>query len=395
MTRTKLLSRIAAATAVSLSARALATTGVTPNYAGSVLLKYSPSSTLAYEAGVSYVGPGQISGDGMGSATGNLTHALVFNLDGTYTDLNPTAAAGQFSSSFGLGGGNGHEVGYVGGSGTGYQFHAYAWTGTLASAVDLNGTATSSEALGCNATYQVGVRTGVGSGYDFATVWKGNASSAVNLNTGNMGQSEAVAVSGNQQVGDAELNGVQFTHAFMWSLSAGSAIDLNPTDLPQLVENSYAKGTDITQQVGDAQLLIQVGEVDQHAIVWTGSANSAVDLNPAGASGSDAVAVNDGIQAGNAEFAGGDYAYAWSGTAASGVNLNSDLPGSDTWVSSSALSVDSSGNIYGTATDAAGNSFAVQWTAAVPEPATMLLAAAPLMALRRRRHNPRHSLDVG
>ena len=58
------------------------------------------------------------------------------------------------------------------------------------------------------------------------------------------------------------------------------------------------------------------------------------------------------------------YAMVWSGTAASAVNLNDFLPAGFTSV---ATSIDGNGNIFGLGYDADFNMFAVEWTA-VPEP---------------------------
>jgi hypothetical protein len=79
----------------------------------------------------------------------------------------------------------------------------------------------------------------------------------------------------------------------------------------------------------------------------------------------------------------------WSGSAGSAVDLQSLLPDSGNWSSSEAYSIDDSGNIYGEAygtyngiTDA----FAVEWSASnVPEPATGALLAICAPALLRRR----------
>lgn len=58
-----------------------------------------------------------------------------------------------------------------------------------------------------------------------------------------------------------------------------------------------------------------------HAILWTGTAASAVDLNPSGFTSSQANGVTDGEQAGSARSANGvSHAMLWRGTAASAVD---------------------------------------------------------------------------
>ena len=82
----------------------------------------------------------------------------------------------------------------------------------------------------------------------------------------------AEGTDGVHQVGYAY--GLDFQqHAMLWSGSADSAIDLQPTNLPALnLTNSTAIGVHGMQVVGSGSGL--------HALLWNGSANSAVDLTP-------------------------------------------------------------------------------------------------------------------
>jgi hypothetical protein len=60
-----------------------------------------------------------------------------------------------------------------------------------------------------------------------------------------------------------------------------------------------------------------------HAYLWHGTASSAIDLNPSGSTGSQAISTDGIHQVGSADFAGGhDHAALWAGTAASAVDLH-------------------------------------------------------------------------
>src|SRR5207253_3155527 len=104
----------------------------------------------------------------------------------------------------------------------------------------------------------------------------------------------------NQQVGygnDINNN----PHALLWLGSANTAVDLHPTGLPNEFSNSAAYGTSGSQQVGGGHVFFG----DVHALLWSGSANSAVDLNPTniGINGSDAYATNGTQQVGDGQGA--------------------------------------------------------------------------------------------
>jgi hypothetical protein len=97
-----------------------------------------------------------------------------------------------------------------------------------------------------------------------------------------------------------------------------TALLLHPTGF----EYSVAQGISGTKQVG-------VGYDDTtdfatHALLWSGSAASKVDLHPAGFDLSDAVAVSGTAQVGYGNPTGSDspHALLWSGTAASKVDLH-------------------------------------------------------------------------
>lgn len=99
----------------------------------------------------------------------------------------------------------------------------------------------------------------------------------------------AVGTDGIHQV-DFGSSGTQ-DHAILWSGSAASAVDLSPTNLSGFVP-TYAYGVGGNEQVGWGS------DGQNHALLWRGSPDSAVDLNPAGSTASYAWATNGSQQAG-------------------------------------------------------------------------------------------------
>jgi hypothetical protein len=174
------------------------------------------------------------------------------------------------------------------------------------------------------------------------------------------------------------------THALLWSGTAASAVDLNPTDLAGITF-SQALGVDGTEQVGYGSGH-GTGGFSQ-ALLWYGSGGSAVDLNPAGFVTSSATDTNgtEQVGGGSQEASGFANALVWFGTPTSAVDLQAMLPATDTWESSDAFDIDSSGDVYGTATDTNGDEFAVEWTP-VPEPGSVALLGifGVGMMMRRR-----------
>lgn len=87
-----------------------------------------------------------------------------------------------------------------------------------------------------------------------------------------------------------------------------------------------------------------------HALLWSGSASSVVDLHPIGFENSSATGISGGQQvgSGNGSATGGEYhALLWSGNANSVVDLHSYLPVAYSW--SGAIDIDLSGVILGMA----------------------------------------------
>jgi hypothetical protein len=112
-----------------------------------------------------------------------------------------------------------------------------------------------------------------------------------------------------------------------------------------------------------------------HALLWHGTAESVVDLNPFGFDFSLAQAVLGKQQVGTGIGIGDTTSYKrhallWRGTAESVVDLHQfliDLPGTMVESSASAISLD--GNIIGLCSDVGGSTYVVMWTP-VPEPSS-------------------------
>jgi hypothetical protein len=247
-------------------------------------LLWSGSAAGAIDLGV---GKALAVGDGQQVGSANNRAALWLGSVGSLTDLNPL----QWAQSVAAGAGGGQQVGSATRSvvctakkgqcpnGVRTEFHPFMWSGSAASAVDLNPLALgfgAGRALATDGAQQVGVGfrvIGINAfNGPFAVVWSGTADSAVELNPADSSTSQANGVSGGQQVG----YGYVPSRALLWSGSADTKVELHPAGY----ESSEANATNGAQQagsgfVGDAS----AGVMHRHALVWSGSAESAVDLN--------------------------------------------------------------------------------------------------------------------
>lgn len=222
------------------------------------------------------------------------SHALVWNGSASsYVDLHPSG----YNFSYCLGVHSGEQVGYA--QNQSYFItasHAYSWRGSAASGVDLHPIGWAygfSRAKGCHDGEEVGYVSTVAypdddsQGYhttSHAVKWSGSAASAVDLNPAGYIASEALCTSGTQQGGwGLALNGVTYSqHAMLWSGSVDTAVDLHPAGYT----DSKVTAINGTQQVGEGWIGAQsaYGSV-RHALAWSGTANSVIDLNqylPAG-----------------------------------------------------------------------------------------------------------------
>jgi len=230
---------------------------------------------------------------GFGSGPSGGIHPLVwFGSSSSYADLIPSGFSFGYCTSVD----SGEQVGFS--ENQSYFItasHAYLWRGSSTTAVDLHPSALYpfSRAMGNRNGEQVEyVSTfaypyGEFPGYhttSHAYRWSGSAASGVDLNPAGFDASEALATNGLHQGGwgyiAADLNSPQ--HALLWFGDAASAVDLHPAGYSASRVN--ALNADI--QVGDGWIgtPYAVGSV-RHALAWSGTADTVIDLNqylPAG-----------------------------------------------------------------------------------------------------------------
>jgi hypothetical protein len=157
-----------------------------------------------------------------------------------------------------------------------------------------------------------------------AALWNGSGPPVILQPTGLPGIEYSIAwySNGAQQVGFLYSSDPrnQVENAMLWNGSAESAVDLNPAG----ISSSVAWATDGLHQVGSAS----VGTNVDHAMLWTGTAASAVDLHPGQLTGafnnSVAYGTDGDHQVGNISSTSTHIIHAalWSGSAASAVDLN-------------------------------------------------------------------------
>lgn len=341
-----------------------------------------------------------------------------------------------FDRSFAAGISANYQVGYGGFTGS-IRDHAFIWTGSAASVVDLSPAGFSrSRALATTDTHQVGfARVNVNNGQTHAILWSGTAASAIDLNPPGFTFSSATGVSGDAQVGSGSMmSDANATHALLWRGSAASVVDLNPDGYtitraagvqgnsvigwgggpatsntyhallwPDGTANNYIDlypiGSGYIEMIPvDISGNSQVGAgrttlVHRNALLWYGSAASMVVLNPVGVDNCSANGVFGNTQVGNCELGstGVVHAKLWQGSADSIVDLNDAaialIPNA---IGSNALDIDENGNITGYVLDANSRAHAVMWSP-VPEPSTCVLSLAGILVSQwcRGRRRPR------
>ncbi|HTV46819.1 MAG TPA: sigma-70 family RNA polymerase sigma factor [Phycisphaerae bacterium] len=172
---------------------------------------------------------------------------------------------------------------------------------------------------------------------------------------------------GNVRMGQIKVNGgtvmakltLYAEHALLWSGSAVSVVDLNPKGFI----SSEARGISGLQQVGYGTN--RTGPEMEHALLWThGSAASVVDLNPNGFISSQACATNGRQQVGfgNTTSNNSQHALLWNSSANNFVDLNQFLPAG--FIQAMAISINAQGEIVGEAVDGSGNWHAIEWVPA-------------------------------
>jgi hypothetical protein len=162
----------------------------------------------------------------------------------------------------------------------------------------------------------------------------------VDLHPRGFSGSRALATDGSKQVGEGD------GHALLWMGSADRVVDLHPVFDWSIA--SIALGVSGDQQVGYGKTS---GDWQRRvALLWTGTAESVVVLNPYLFIESVALAVAAGRQVGWGTIGlpiTQTHALLWTGTADSAVDLHVFLPPG--FQSSQATGIDASGNIIGTA----------------------------------------------
>ena len=250
----------------------------------------------------------------------------------------------------------------VGWHGTDDYDHAVKWAGSASSYENIHpgGMFRESKAYGIAGDQIIGYGISVNyipSPYIHALLW--TSAGVVDLNPSGFAGSVGLGTDGRQQVGYGARTpptglgaACCSNHALLWSGTAESVVDLHPVSG---YDTTSANAVNGGQQVGwgDASGL-------SRALLWTGSPQSVVTLHPNGARETAAVAVANGWQVGWGTTADGStHALLWNGTAESVVDLHAFLPTG--YTRSDASGIDASGNIIGSATDANGVWHAILW----------------------------------
>jgi hypothetical protein len=362
-------------------------------YTAIVLYGLQGATAAATPGALFYATPSMVVGT-VTSSSFSGEHAALWNTSGVITDLQPTALPTIQTSQANRADGT-QEGGYGIVSSSGMQ-DALLWTGSAASAIDLSPTNLtgfgSTSVGGVGGGEQVGIGLLGSTATRHALLWKGSSASAVDLEptvlTG-FTNSQAENTDGTYQVGEAfGASGQGSEHAMMWNGTAASAVDLQSTKLG--LTGSSAVAVTNGEEVGYGYSSTTNGE----ALVWHGTAASAVNLNPTNLGSvtySVAAGTNGSQEVGSAEHSGGHlFATLWFGTANSAVNLQSLLPSSGVWQGSEADTIDSAGNVWGTAGgtyNGVTESFAVEWSPVpVPEPAGLSVLGAAVIGLLGRRN---------
>ncbi|MEQ1884222.1 MAG: hypothetical protein ABL967_04120 [Bryobacteraceae bacterium] len=237
-------------------------------------------------------------------------------------DVTPPAATGGKLT----GGGSGKQVG------SGSNSHAYLFKGNALTAEDLHPAgyySSQATSISSDGSQQCGY--GYGATYqNHPLVWN-STNIASDLLPSGYSFGYCTGVDNGEQVGFAENQSYFITssHAHLWHGSASSAVDIHP--LGTVYPFSRAMATRSGEQVGYVSSVAYFyGEYAGYqtgtfAYKWSGSAASAVNLHPAGYDGSQAHATN-GIQQGGwglkmADLSARMHALLWSGDAASVVDL--------------------------------------------------------------------------
>jgi hypothetical protein len=237
--------------------------------------------------------------------------------------------------------------------------HAALWQGPSHTFTDLNPSGSCGSCQpGSNAYDTDGTYIAGSSGSPIhAFLWNvGKLSSPVDLNPSGFSYSEAYSVRGNVQAGYAFSTATNSYHAVLWHGTAASAVDLTPSTL----SSAFATGSTGLGYVSEVGCGIPTGMTVTHALLWHSTAASMIDLHPAAFTDSCARGARDNVQVGYGHVSAVLHALLWKGSASSAVDLQQYLPG--TFTSSEAYAIDMTGTILGSAFSTTTNTeHAVMW----------------------------------
>ncbi len=269
-----------------------------------------------------------------------LSAATWASADWSYIDLIPSGFDVS-NRSMANGDYSGHQFGYGNGASTGYRDHALMWSGTANSLVDIHPDAfENSQILMAGDGHEVGFARPSGTNESHAIEWNSDGS-YTELNRAGYTYTAAYSISGDQVVGQGELNGSR--RALLWNTASSAPVDLTPISSADCAAYGVENG-------------VQVGYSTNHAMRWTGSASSAVDMHPPGFSSSVIRAIDNDTEAGSVQLPSGAYhPYIWFGASNVGLDL---MP---TGYISGGLAAISNGWEIGDTTDAAYGNHLMLW----------------------------------
>jgi hypothetical protein len=307
--------------------------------------------------------------------------ATIWASNGTPTNLNQGGPLDILDSSAFATSGN-QTVGAVATTSFGTFSHAMLWNGPTNDMVDLNPqsfTSSNAYAIGGGQVVGSGASATTG-GNNHALLWSLSTGTVTDLNPSGFTNSIAVATTGTVQIGYGQGPG---RTGLLWSGTSQSAVPLDGSHLLG-ISSTQAFGGNANVQVGSGTSGSSI-----HAMMWRGTALSAVDLSPSFANrpNSEALGSNGLQEVGDAwgtQLVNGGPAYhavLWSNSPNSAVDLQTFVP--SYLVSSRAWTIDAAGNVLGTAQDASGAYHVVEWI--VPEPSSLLFIGLTAALLGRRR----------
>ncbi|MDX2177745.1 MAG: hypothetical protein SF028_14885 [Candidatus Sumerlaeia bacterium] len=233
---------------------------------------------------------------------------------------------------------------------------AMLWNTTNTNGVSIHPTTggfSDSEATGVSGSLACGYA--IDGGGAKAGVWSGSGFSTFTvIHPAGALTSSALDIRGTHVVGVAQFPG-PISQAAYWPLATeASFVNLAP---PSGYGASRATATDGIKQSGFA---ISNDSGLNHAMIWSGTASSFVDVHPPAFDSSRIQGAAPGIQVGFGEVGGARQALLWRGSLGTLVNLHEVLGAG--YVESEAFDVSDSGVVVGYAITTGGASHAILWT---------------------------------